>query len=625
MGGVAGFCGPDIAEKVNSETMVRMVEKMDFRGVEREFFSNGAISLATLKHDYEQGQRLVKNNALPIVVACEGEIYNGPELLASLSNPPVVGENVNAFELIPFLYEEFGDDFASKLNGSFCFALWDPRVQRLLLVRDHLGAHSLFYAVNHKSLSFATTTAALFSGGQISARLDLDSVDRYLASLAISPPDTIFAGVRAVRPGFATIYENGHIKEHPYWRIDQFTEDRQTSPEEFAGRLRDIFQDAVSLRGAYGGQYGALVSGGVDTSAVIAALSEAGYLQGLQGFSIAFDEKAFSDAPLQDIIYNRYKFKSNRIIVRPDAFARGLIQGCAFLDCPVNDVAFSGMYNAFKAAAGEGCNVVFEGEGSDEIFCTGHSRGEYDMQKFLAIPFALRRALFGSFIPMFSEGATFKDKVFRRLARFGMTDLQRRSTWIPVFSKKTRDRLLGRSCSDTHDVYDTARSYYENTQLKDGINVYQYGLTRMFLADDLLYKNERMAAAFGITNRTPFIDYRLVEEGFKVPAEFKLQQATTESDGTKMIFKKAARGLVPDEILDRKKTRGFSQPTALWYHDQLKGFLKEHLLNNNSKISTYLDHKEIHAIGSNFLEGRMSNDYFLNSLLILELWMRKHV
>ena len=211
------------------------------------------------------------------------------------------------------------------------------------------------------------------------------------------------------------------------------------------------------------------------------------------------------------------------------------------------------------------------------------------------------------------------------LARIGMTDLERRSTWISVFSQNTRNRLLGRNQSQACDILKTAREYYEKTQLRDMLNIYQYGLTRLFLPDDLLFKNERMASAHGIMNRTPFIDYRLVEAAFQIPAKYKIQSPNASSDGTKLIFKDAARGLVPDEILDRKKTRGFSQPTAVWYHSALRDFVHDHLFDRNAKILGWLDQKEVHKVCTDFMDGKISNDYFLNSLLILELWMRSHL
>lgn len=621
MGAICGFIGAQLVEK-NAVTLEKMTETLRFRGGKQDYFVEGEIGLGAVKHDYELGERVVINRELSIVVVGEGEIYNRKELYDELKNPPMNGADLLGFELLPYLYREQGQNFARKINGVFTIALWDQSHKRLLLIRDHLGSHSVFYFWHNSLFSFATTTAALFETEAIHRELSVDSLDRYLGALAISPPHTIFEHVMAVRPGHVVTFQNGRVAESSYWPLDVVQEDPGRSASEFAEQLREIFEDAVAIRASLGGRCGALVSGGVDTSAVIAALHKSGKSEGLEGFSVAFDEKAFSDAPLQDIIYKACNISRNNIHLSPADFMEGLEKGASFLDCPVNDPAYAGMFTAFKFAAGKGCNFVYEGEGSDEIFCTGHSRGEFDIQKYLALPYALRRILFGSLVSSFSEGATWMDKVVRMLARLGMSDLERRSTWIPVFSPKTRKRLLGRAAGESCDILRSADYVYANTRLRDMINIYQYGLTRLFLADDLLYKNERMAASAGILNRTPFIDYRLVEAAFRIPARYKMAKPDASSDGTKLIFKKAARGLVPNAILDRKKKRGFSQPTAVWYHGPLKTFIQEYLLGNAPKLASWLDTGEVRKICSDYLGGRIQNDYFVNSLLILELWMR---
>jgi len=624
MGAIYGFCGEALAGNAG-RLLERMAATLSFRGQEQASSVEGAVGLGAVKHAYESGPRVVIDRERGVVAVCEGEIYNAAALRRGLKNPPGAdAADAGGFELIPSLYREQGQDFARNINGVFGIALWDQAGRKLLLVRDHLGSHSLFYSLGKEVFSFATTVAALFATGVVSRELSTDSLDRYFGALAISPPETIFQEVMAVRPGHVLVYENGRAAEFSYWPVEAIREERGRSSAEFAEELRALFEDAVAIRAAAGGRCGALVSGGVDTSAVIAALHKSGKSAGLEGFSVAFAEEAFSDAHLQEIIYRTCGVARNNILLSPAGFVEGLEQGAAFLDCPVNDPAYAGMYIAFRAAAGKGCQAVFEGEGSDEIFCTGHSRGEFDIQKYLVLPFSLRKIIFGPFVASFSEGSSFKDKVVRKLARLGMTDLQRRSTWIPVFSPATRRRLLGRSGGEGCDILSAARYYYGNTRLEDMLNIYQYGLTRIFLADDLLFKNERMAAAAGIVNRTPFIDHRLVEAAFRIPARYKMAQASEASDGTKLIFKQAARGLVPDAILDRKKKRGFSQPTAVWYHNELKPFVHERLMGGDARLASRLDHGEVKRICLDFLEGRIGNDYFVNSLLILELWLRKH-
>lgn len=621
MGGIFGFVadiknqGPDILEKM-SKAMVHRGKKVTV-SLHPPFYG-GIVS-----HPWETGTRIVSTPDGDVVALCEGEVYNFRELAESVGIL-CAGKVADGFDLIPRLYARYGKDFVRHVNGVFGVALWDQRNRTLVLARDHLGSHSVFYAQARYGFFFASTIPALLATDTLERSIDLAALDEYLASLAVSPPRTLFETVKAVRPGHVHLAGELGAEEHDYWRLWAITEDYEKSEDEFAVELREIFEDAVKIRAQYGGKAGVLVSGGVDTSAVAAVLTQSGCCRDLAGFSIAFEEKDFSDAPLQEIMYSRLGLERHQILLGPKEFAVALADGAGFLDSPVNDVAFAGMLHAFRSAAVSGFTAVFEGEGSDEIFCTGHSLGELGIQRFLFLPFAIRRLLFGSFKRLFSEDNSLPAKAVRLFARIGMTDLERRCTWVPGFSWQTRKRLLGRAYDSTQ-TWETARGYYRQTKLKDRINVYQYGLTRLFLPNDLLFKNERMASAVGVSNRTPFIDFRLVEKAFEVPAKFKLQQPGKGSDGTKLIFKKVVRGLVPDEILDRRKTRGFSQPTAVWYRNELKNLVRDTIFSQRAKIYGCLDRQAVQQIYEDFIHGRVSSDYFLNSLVILELWMQKHL
>lgn len=622
MGGIFGFIG--LGGQQQRELLGKMGAAMLHRGNNTEFLLSPPFFFGLVSHSWEIDTRIVASPDKSIVAVCEGEIYNSKELTNEVEIEPEHGERESGFDLIPALYLNHGENFARYINGIFAIALYDARKDTLILVRDHLGSHSLFYARYKDNLVFASTISSLLATGLISRAIDTCSLDKYLGSLAISPPHTMFKHVMAVRPAHALIARNGHIKEYEYWALGKIKEDYSKSETDFAEEIKHIFEDAVTRRAEHSGSIGTLVSGGVDTSAIAAMLSMKAGGRQVKGFSVAFHEKEFSDASLQDVIYSKFDLEAHRLLLVPDKFTTVLTNAIQYLDSPVNDVAFAGMLHAFQCAASTGCTAVFEGEGSDELFCTGHSFGELSIQRFLILPHTVRGALFGMFKSLFGEGSDLISKGTRFLARLGMTDLERRCTWVPVFPWSTRRKLL-RASYDSTETWAAAKQYYDRTQLNDKINVYQYGLCKTFLPDDLLFKNERMASAAGVINRTPFIDFRLVEKAFEVPARYKIQPPDDYSDGTKLIFKKAMRGIVPDEILDRKKTRGFSQPTALWFRAELKDFVYDHLLGRNARIFDWLDRSTVHRICHDFMTGKSLSDYFLNSLLILELWMQKHL
>ncbi|MCX6545036.1 MAG: asparagine synthase-related protein [Acidobacteria bacterium] len=618
MAAILGVVGSRAAQ---SDALIRQMHAaLAFRGTQLATERGPGYALGASCHPYEVGPFLVANQAGTVFAVCEGELYNARDLARALGSP----EASRGFEIVPALFEKRGKDFPREMNGIFTIALFDTSTRTLYLVRDHAGSHSLFYSVTGDATCFATTIPALFATGLVERRLSPSGLDGYLACLAISPPETIFERIMSIRPGHMAIDANGVTSEYCYWPFHAVMEDRTRSEEEFADEIRQVFTDAVKIRAAAPGTFGALISGGVDTTAIASILAQDASRGALHGFSIVFDELAYSDAALQEYVYRGHKVERHQLLLTPDAFREGLIAGAAHLDSPVNDVAYVGMYKAMQLVREVGLEAAFEGEGSDEIFCTGHSHGERSIQPFMAVPEWLRRSTLGVVFRGMPTGGSFAHKVRRFGCRLGMPTYERLSTWPPVVHNPLRRSLHPGTTNPTYG-YPATRHYLSTTAVKDPINRYNYLLTRLFLADDLLYKNERMSAAHGITNRTPFIDYRLMELGFAVPARFKLQKPTATQDMTKLIFKKAMEGIVPEAILRRKKARGFSQPTSVWYRKDLKDFVSDLLTGPDSKISRYLDGKEIAAVWNTHVSGAANLDYPVNALVILELWMRSHL
>ena len=623
MGAVFGIAGQG-SKVLFPEYINNTCNTLLFRGNHlSQYTNNKDIFLGATKLEFENGDRLVYNKDKSIIAACEGEIYNHDELIRFLKTKPSTVSFENAFALVPFLYEENGLDFARIINGVFTIALWDNNEKKLLLVRDHLGSHSMFFSEKDDNLVFATTIKALFKSGIVDKKISSISINNYFAFLAISPPRTMFKNIFAVRPGHLIIYQDNKITEYEYWSLGLIAENYNRNKKEFADELIEIFTDSLKIRSSYGDNYGALISGGIDTSSIAAILASMG--KTIKGFSIRFSDKEYSDEVLQEQIYRQYEIERNQIIFGPQQFVEAIMTGVEHLDVPVNDVALAGMYEAMKLAKNNGCTFVFEGEGSDEIFTTEHSMGEFNIQKYLLIPEWFRKTIAGVFADSIPLGNSFLSKLIRFYGRIGMSDIMRRSTWIPGYHDSIRSKILKKDVYKKNSPYDIARKYYSTTNLKDAINIYQYGLTRMFLSDDLLFKNERMSAANGIINRTPFIDYRLVEAAFRIPAIYKIQKPDAESDGTKLIFKEAIKGVIPDEILYRKKTRGFSQPVNKWYRNELNDFAREHILGKNCLAREYLNIKEVKKIYDAHMSGKSNFDYFLSSLIIFELWLRSYL
>jgi asparagine synthase (glutamine-hydrolysing) len=578
-------------------------------GEAEEIRASGDFVAGVRGHASDVGRAIVTNADQTIVAAVEGEIYNAGE---------------GGTGAIPALYEKYGADFPKNINGIFGIALFDARRKRLHLVRDHLGSHSLFYSSRGDQVLFGTTIHAILGSGLVSRELSTRGMNAYFGSTNIPAPDTMFQDILCVRPGSMAIYEAGRWSEHDYWRSQDLEEDFGRSEQDWVEEVRAMLRDSILIRARLDGACGSLVSGGVDTAIIAATLC------GLRGaaeaelpvFSIAFSEKQYSDADLQSIMYRKYPLKPHSKLLTPNEFAETLQNAVRYLDKPVNDTAFAGMYHAFHLAQLAGCSTVFDGEGADELFYTIHGLGEWEFQRYLRVPFWLRRAVFHTLIPHYPVGTTYWTRAWRRLYKIGLTDEERTLSRLPCYYNHATPILDLREAGTLPDPYEAGKKYLKDSALKDPVNRYFYAITKTYLADGLLFKNERMASANGITNRTPFIDYRLTELAFRIPLAHKLAKPTASDDGTKQVYKKAVRGLIPDEILERKKKRGFSQPSGIWYRGELKGFVEDVLFSPNSLCLPYLNRAYMRRLWTKHVSGEHNLDYFINSLLIFELWLR---
>jgi asparagine synthase (glutamine-hydrolysing) len=553
----------------------------------------------------------------------EGEIYNGEEILDRLENENVRPTDIwDSFFALPLLYERMGRDFPRILNGVFSIALWDGRNRTLHLIRDHLGSRSLFWAKSPDGLVFASTVRALLTTGRVEVSISMKGLAAYLSSVAVSPPQTLFKGVQAVRPGYAVVWNEKEISEYSYWPINQVHENYKRTEGSFAEEIRETLKDAVRIRKNGNFPIGGLVSGGLDTGVVTSLLAEDFSRDcPLPVFSIAFSEQSFSEADLQQVMYDRFPLAPHAAELEPYEFWDLLAKAVEQLDVPVNDPALVGMLRVFGLAREHGCRAVFDGEAADELFFTGHAHSERAFQRLLFLPLSLRQGFLGRLIPHMPLGTEFSQRLKRLFFRLGLPDNERRLLVLPSFYRHA-ESILADSRWMREDPLWVERAYLGETSLSDPLNIYHYGLLKGFLPNDLLYKNERMASCCQVVNRTPFIDPRLVELAFKIPARLKIQPPSSRNDGTKRVYKRAVRDWVPSQIFYRKKSQGFSHPISLWFQGPLREVLQEALLSPEARCRDFLNRAYYQSLVDAYFAGRTDLEYLVTGLLFLEFWLR---
>jgi asparagine synthase (glutamine-hydrolysing) len=603
------------------ETGAKMSAALTFRGDLVTSFSTGDIAVLGARNFADELVNCGFSNGI-FTVVFEGDIYNSDQLINELQ----LDKDTQTSEVILASYIKYGLDFAKRINGIFSIALYDAEKRQLILTRDHVGSHSLYYANNIYGFFFATTTRALLQSGLVEHALSPYGIHSYFSSTAISPPDTIYSKIYCLRPGTSlSINAQGDVREHTYWRINELEENAVRSLDDFAEELRELLIDAIEIRALAGRNYGSIVSGGVDTSVVTAVLARDWKdIVRMPAFSIVFAERKYSDAALQQVMYESFNLKPNSAVISARQYWDFLREACANFDCPVNDDAAVGMYRVFQLARSVDCRVVFEGEAADELFFTGHVHSERSFQKYLKIPYSVRKKLIGSVFSHNTIGGGFGNKALRLLFKMGLSDTERRLLVLPSFYRTKRSICREQLDFGGRDPLETARGYLMETQLKDPLNIYYYGLIKSFLPDVLLYKNERMAAANQVTNRTPFIDYRLVELALKIPEKFKVRTPDATDDGTKIVYKKAIEGIIPETIRTRKKTRGFSIPSSDWYRNELKDDVQDLLFGRNAMHPEYLDSTYVAEINEMHKKRVAGTDMLFNSILVFEMWLREN-
>ncbi|GBC59259.1 asparagine synthase [Desulfonema ishimotonii] len=629
MGAICGL----IAEKAKEDIVrpvTEMTAAMSFRGA--DFTGNYAedgIGLGAAVHqtvgDIAQP---VFNETKDIIAVCDGEIYNHAALRSQLLSKGHQLPGGSDSELIPHLYEESGDDFPARLNGIFAIGLYDAKRKRFLLVRDHLGSRSVFYQANASVFLFASTIKAMSGTGMANRDISGHALDLYFAGTCVPHPHTLFANIKGVRPGHAVIWENGKVREHEYWSLSHIEEDYRTDKTQFQEQIRDLLLDAIKIRKTGDAPFASVLSGGVDSSLISAVLAKE-MAEPLHTFSIGYTNQAFDDSDLQKIMINRYNFVKNTATLREEDVVDLLSNVVRHSDYPLNNASAMATYLCMQKVRQAGFGKVFEGEAADELFCGGGGVvGEHLVELLARLPSGLRRMTFGRL----SDGSlnidrTGKIAAIRRLChRVCMPPIDRMLTWLPSLDRKSRKMLLANGWGlhvGMEDELEPGRFYMERASFREELNLYQYGACKTYLPNDLLFKNERMAAAHGLVNRTPFIDYRLAELAFKIPGKYKLTGYTVRTAEKKLIYRQAIQGLIPDAVLWHKKIRGFSQPTNIWMRNGLRDFVMDTLLGRRSRERGIFSPFFVQQIADDHMNGREDRDRLLWGILTLELWMRE--
>jgi asparagine synthase (glutamine-hydrolysing) len=623
MCGIAGFAdvGSAAARTLEGDRqrVKAMCDVMRHRGPDDDgFYVEPGVALGMRRLsiiDLSTGQQPIHNEDRTAWVVFNGEIYNYRELRDTLEAAGHQFYTASDTETIVHGYEEWGEGVFSKLRGMYAVALWDTRSRTLLVARDRAGIKPLYYAEAGGRLFFGSEAKCVLVNADIDRRLSPEALDHYLAYQYTPRDASIFRGIRKLRPGHLLRVRDGRVAVEQYW---QMPVDRgfKGTEEDALGELRRILGEAVRSHMMADVPLGAFLSGGIDSSVVVALMAEVAE-RPVKTFSIGFEDAAFDELPHARRVAAHLGTEHHEFVVRPDAL--GILDRLVWhFDEPFADPSAIPTWYVSEMARRH-VTVVLSGDGGDELF-GGYTRYQPHprVQSFDRIAPGVGRAVAAAAWRALPHGARGKN-FLRHVSR----DAQGRYIdSVTFFHADERRVLLSPDIQRALGSWDTETYFRESftrfgrLPLKAQLMAFDF---ETYLPEDCLVKVDRMSMAHSIESRVPLLDHLVVEFAASLPVSMKMPGGRL-----KHLLKRLAFSLVPQEILDRPK-QGFSVPIGSWFRGEMREAFGDILGSSLTRQRGYFDQLFVDRVLAEHLQGKRDHSWRLWQLLVFELWHRQYV
>ena len=572
--------------------------------------------------DLAGGHQPIANEDETVWVVCNGEIYNFRELRESLVARGHTFRTGSDVEVIVHLYEEHGLDFVQHLAGMFGIALWDTQRRRLVLARDRLGIKPIYFLRDGQRLIFASEAKAILAVPGVSAALDPLVLEDYLGLGYTPSHHSIFAGIEKLPPASLLVCEGGEIATTQYWRPPAEA-DATLGEREWTTRLCEELERVVAMEMVSDVPLGAFLSGGIDSSAVVAMMARHSD-RPVKTYSIGFDTGSagnyYNELPYAREVSELFKTEHKEIMVRPDVVEL-LPKLLWHMDEPIADSAFITTYLVAKFAV-QDVKVILSGVGGDELF-GGYRRylGDYYAQRYNLLPAWVRRAVVA---PIARSLPADRHSPLTSLSRYARAFVdssdrpfeERYRTYVQVFGAEALDRLLRGA---RHGKIDSLGAAFETAAGGDGLNRLMRVDLLTQLPNDLLGLTDKMTMAASLECRVPLLNHELVELGARLPADLRIRNREL-----KYSLKSALRGVLPDSILYRKK-RGFGAPIGAWLKRELMPLMKTILSQESVERRGLFDWPTVAETMALHEASREDHTDHLLSLINFEVWARLYL
>ncbi|HKO63283.1 MAG TPA: asparagine synthase (glutamine-hydrolyzing) [Pyrinomonadaceae bacterium] len=625
MCGITGIVRADGAP-VDRDLLQRMNETVRHRGPDDDgfYFSNG-VGLAMRRLsiiDLATGHQPIHNRDRTAWIVFNGEIYNYRELRKQLEKLGHKFYTDSDTEAIVAAYDAFGSDCPKYLRGMFAFAIWDDRNKSLFLARDRVGKKPLLYAQCDGQLIFGSEFRALLEHPSVSRDVDFEAMHHYLTFICVPAPLTAYRAIRKLEPGHSLVWQGGQIKTERYWQLD-FSKKVAISEEEAGERAVDLLRDAVRVRLMSEVPLGAFLSGGIDSSAVVALMAQESS-EKVKTFSIGFEEQDFSELHHARRVAEHVGTDHHEFIVRPDAM-EVLPLLVEHYGEPFADSSAIPSYYVSRETRRH-VTVALNGDGGDESFA-GYERyvAMSLAQRYASLPAVLREHLISNLInalPQFERRTIPVGKARRFVAAASLAPAERYLRWVSSFDDESKNALYAPGFREETKQFRTGAILERWFAMAGNAGVIDATLltdTMTYLPNDLLVKMDIASMAVSLEARSPFLDHPLMEFAASLPENFKLRRRTT-----KYLLKKIFKDFLPVEILKRRKM-GFAVPVGRWFKRELQPFLRETLLSEKALKRGLFRPEGVRQLVDLHTSGKADHSHRLWVLLMLELWFQQFI
>ncbi|HEY6045356.1 MAG TPA: asparagine synthase (glutamine-hydrolyzing), partial [Pyrinomonadaceae bacterium] len=623
MCGITGIVRADEAP-VDRHLLEQMNEAIRHRGPDEDgFYLADGVGLGIRRLaiiDLQSGQQPIHNRDRTKWLVFNGEIYNYRELREKLEKIGHQFYTNSDTEAVIAAYDQYGTDCPRHLRGMFAFAIWDEREKSLFLARDRVGKKPLLYAQTPNQLVFASEFSALVLHPDVSRDVDYEAIHHYLSFICVPAPLTAYRAIRKLEPAHWLLWQNGEIKTERYWQLD-FSNKVSLSETEAGERAIELLREAVRIRLMSEVPLGAFLSGGIDSSAVVALMAQESSDR-VKTFSIGFEEQDFSELHHARRVAEYVGADHHEFVVRPDAM-EVLPTLVEHYGEPFADSSAIPSYYVSRETR-RYVTVALNGDGGDECFAGYERYAAMNLaQSYAALPGVLRDGVIGNAaraLPAFQSRANPLSKAQRFVAAASLSPIERYLRWISAFDESAKLSLYSDSFRQETAKFSTAGIIAPWFAKANGSGIVDAALltdTMTYLPNDLLVKMDIASMSVSLEARSPFLDHVLMEFAASLPEKLKLRRLTT-----KYLLKQVLKKLVPAENLTRRKM-GFGVPIGYWFRGVMQPFLRETLLSDKALSRGLFQPEKVRRIVDDHVEQKADHSHRLWSLLMLELWFER--